>query len=409
MIGDKDAGLCSDLLEYLSDELSDVHKDKMIADDNVATICDQSISSLSKATVEAAAPFWSRAFARVRLLRESGLHLRTTLDTGELAFRAGEYEAAVEVWNELSPDLRPVHYQDAQAELLIARWELSQHVAGVPTNTASVADAYIRRRKYRQALELLYKYPDESALERLRGMLGEDREAQVTATAALLKAKCRARKWSEALDFVPGRRTGVGEAPLLRNTFILEIAGSEHLLAETSPGEIDRIRDYLKRTILEGRWDASNKVTVVGAAIEKADRILDSLAFYEMVWKHEKIPASAEEKAFARARWVKCKDRQAMRSDERNQKESATKYTKEAEEFARRWGISLLDIPEYPPVSNAEGISIVAEHIAASETPSEVDERTQAIRTLFNSGMAIPRIAVAFGLDAEEVALILKR
>ena len=98
-----------------------------------------------------------------------------------------------------------------------------------------------------------------------------------------------------------------------------------------------------------------------------------------------------------------------MRSDERNQKESATKYTKEAEEFARRWGISLLDIPEYPPVSNAEGISIVAEHIAASETPSEVDERTQAIRTLFNSGMAIPRIAVAFGLDAEEVALILKR
>jgi hypothetical protein len=152
-------------------------------------------------------------------------------------------------------------------------------------------------------------------------------------------------------------------------------------------------------------------VTVVGAAIEKADRILDSLAFYEMIWKHEKIPVSPEEKTFARARWVKCKDRQAMRSDERNQKESATKYTKEAEEFARRWGISLLDIPEYPLVSDAESVSVVVEYMTAGEKlsiPPEVNERTQAIRTLFNSGMAIHRIAVAFGLDSEAVAAILK-
>jgi hypothetical protein len=294
---------------------------------------------------------------------------------------------------------------------VIAKWESSRHEPAISTNTASIADAYIRRRKYRQALDLLYRFPDESALERLRGMLGEDREAQVTATAALLKAKCWAHKWSEALDFVSGRRTGIGEAPLLRNTFILEVARSEHLLDETSPGEIDRIRDYLKRTILEARWDASSKITVVGAAVEKADRILDSLAFYEMIWKHEKIPASVEEKAFARARWVKCKDRQALRADERNQKESATKYTKEAEEFARRWGISLLDIPEYPPVSDTESISIVSEHIVASEmpgTPTEIDERTQAIRTLFNSGMSIQKIAVAFGLESEEVAAFLR-
>jgi tetratricopeptide (TPR) repeat protein len=409
MVGDRNSSSCSDLLEYLAGALNGVQREKILADDNVGRICDQSIASLAKAVSETATSFWSHAFACVRSLRESGIQFRTTLDIGELAFRAEEYEGAIEVWNELSPDMRPTRYQDAQAELLIGKWESFRRNEGIPAvDPGSVADAYTKRKRFREALDILYKYPDEAALDRVRGLIGDDREAQVTAAAALLKARCRVQRWSEGLDIVSGKRTG-GEAPLLRNTFILELARSEHLLTETSPSEIDRIRDYLKRSVLDAMWDSSMKVAVVGAAIEKADRILDSLAFYEMVWRNGRIQGSAEDIAFARARWVKCKDRQALRSDERNQKESATKYTKEAEEFARRWGISLLDIPEYPPVSSTEDLMIITKHFTETDTNAMTDERTQAIGTLLQTGMSVEKIAVAFGLSPAQVRGILKK
>ncbi len=409
MVGDRNSSSCSDLLEYLSGAVNGIQREKLLGDDNVGKICDQSIASLAKAAPETAISFWSHAFASVRSLRESGIQLRTTLDIGELAFRAEQYESAIEVWNELSPDMRPTRYQDAQAELVIKKWECHRRDGGTPAvDPGSAADAYTKRKRFREALEILYKYPDEVALERVRGLIGDDREAQATASAAILKAKCRVQRWSEALDIASGKRAG-GESPLLRNIFVLELARSEHLLTETSPGEIDRIRDYLKRNVLDAMWDGSMKVMVVGAAIEKADRILDSLAFYEMVWRNGRIQGSADDIAFARTRWVKCKDRQALRSDERNQKELATKYTKEAEEFARRWGLSLLDIPEYGPVSGAEEFVIAAKQVAVIDARPSTDERTEAIGRLRDAGMSIEKIAVAFGISPVEVRAILEK
>lgn len=400
---------CSELLDYLSEGLTTMNRERIVSDDTIARICEEAVTSLFKSQTDTPADLWRSTFENARSLRQAGLSLRAALEIGELAFRAKEYEKATQVWQDLSPDLRPVHFQDAQAELLIQRWEHSRTEGTTGTvDPTAVADAYVKRKRYRDAVGVLWKYPDEMVLERVRGLIADDKEAQLATTAALLRVKCQSHKWADAFDFIVDKRTGTIGSPLMRNVLIAEIAASEHLLTETSPTEIDRLRDYLRRTFVETAWDGSVRILLVGAAIEKADRILDSLTFYEMIWKTEKIPSNTEEKALARARWIKCKDRQALRSDERNQKELATKYTKEAEELARRWGLSILDIPEYPNVSEAAGTDLLAEYLEGGAAIGQPDSRSDAIRTLFRSGMDVQKIALAFGISVDDVNSALK-
>ncbi|ODS52453.1 MAG: hypothetical protein ABS36_17890 [Acidobacteria bacterium SCN 69-37] len=106
------------------------------------------------------------------------------------------------------------------------------------------------------------------------------------------------RKWIEA------RR------PQLHHALVRALARSERL--PDGPTHVQRqMTEFVKGVVAShgSRWKANVSVAEAGAALERAGRFVDAIAFYERVGEDG---ASDAEKMFAWTRWVVCKDRQAQ-------------------------------------------------------------------------------------------------
>ena len=150
-------------------------------------------------------------------------------------------------------------------------------------------------------------------------------------------------------------------------------------------------------------------MAVAGAAIEKADRILDSLTFYEMFLKGE---ASTDEIRIARTRWVQCKLRQAKLADERGRREDASRYAKEAEDFRQHYRLNS-DAPEYPQISDTDqpGVPVPAPKLSRPMRTNErqlSDRQRRMIIASFKGGMRPEEIAAELELEIETVQTILQ-
>jgi hypothetical protein len=171
--------------------------------------------------------------------------------------------------------------------------------------------------------------------------------------------------------------------------------------------EIDKVRNYLRRIFLEARWNSSFSLRLAGTALEKADTIDNCITFYERIWSSEGSHVSVEDKELARKRWLKCRDRYALRLDEQKKTELSTDYFKQTEERARRWGIKLLDIPEYMGVSEADLPEIPRKAANRQQVPSVTEVQQTIIKASAAAGVKISDLASQFGLTLDEVNAIL--
>lgn len=119
------------------------------------------------------------------------------------------------------------------------------------------------------------------------------------------------------------------------------------------PSHKEGVSSLLKKAFINAPWDNILPIRIVGAAIKRGRKIIDSLEFYEAMWKTNKIQVEESEKNYAIRRWVKCKLRYAdyLEKDKGILKE-AGKSREEAESVcSSRLNINKASIEEEPDLS----------------------------------------------------------
>jgi hypothetical protein len=126
------------------------------------------------------------------------------------------------------------------------------------------------------------------------------------------------------------------------------------------------LRDYLR--VKDGRWHNNVSVEEAGAALERAGRFTDAIAFYEAV---RRLSGVAADKLFARRRWLVCKDRQLRH--EQSQGESGRTRQIEREINLEKASLqidSIVSLGEYPDLKPIEiaGVNATKSATAMSES-----------------------------------------
>lgn len=182
--------------------------------------------------------------------------------------------------------------------------------------------------------------------------------------------------------------------------FAFQIATSRDLPESASKQDLEELADYLKKTFLDGAWDSTLNTAIIGASIERSNRIIDSLDFYERIWKTQRIQANPEEQRHAKTRWYKCKVRQSLTLDERGRTADAQRYAREADEFAIHSGLKITEIPEYPDVAS---LPIHTPPLG----PRISENQRRVILVSVKGGLGAEDIAAALGVQVDEVRAVI--
>lgn len=333
---------------------------------------------------------WSEMYNRIKRLEELGLKPKQSQNLAELSFMAGDYRGAKEIW-EANKITSGDHFQCAKDHVLVDDWE-SHRSNRSQEISDEVAKAYIRLERYDDALGVLREHPTEHELERLVDATGSHKDAHVGALAELVKVKVANKQWREALLLAEN----VNYSEKLGPVFVRALAQPDNQLDTRK--DRDQIAKYLRRRFIES-WDGTVKMIVAGAAIEKACRIIDSLQFYERVWREKVILCTPEEENLARQRWYKCKLRQVdLRKDSRE----GEQYFKEAEDFREHYRLNSSDIPEFPTMSELRhGATLPGRNRL---TPTQ---RTM-VEASFKSGISPQAIADEMHISLADVEMVLR-
>jgi hypothetical protein len=152
--------------------------------------------------------------------------------------------------------------------------------------------------------------------------------------------------------------------------FIKTLAVSESLL-NANKSTKNEISKYLSERLIERASTFSSHLTVAqaGAALEKADRMRDSLSFYEMVFGTQLWPANEEDIQFAKERWLVCKSRQIPRQPREGSKRQ---IEIDIQKKQKEWGIeTIAALSEYPNVDLDEKPRPVKPHKARTPKSTE--------------------------------------
>jgi len=153
----------------------------------------------------------------------------------------------------------------------------------------------------------------------------------------------------------------------------------------------NQIANLLKQLFIDTKWKNIVPMRVAGAAFENAYKLVDTLEFYEGVWKKKRIPSSKRDTQYAIKRWVKTK----MRLAEFLEKEGYSGFGKHREEAEaicnKRLGISKNSIPE-------EFECDFTRQTKAKEIDLSDDKR-KAIILLHDGGMTNQQIKNSLGID----------
>ncbi len=342
---------------------------------------------------------WQEAFASFRQLTENGLQIPEQ-HLGSIAYAGGDYSTAIEIWERVGGTDRE-EYRWAKARLtpfpgniiwfnrlkqheeVLAQWRAhragGQDLSVLDDATApAVTDAALVTGDLSLASELLAAKPDRERIEALFAAAAKKNDGPMLLSAALIAVRLfvksgswaavvRAAENADFSELAKGAggaarellRGGDGGAKILRAA-VEELARSPELATE-SPDRRGPIAEFLHRTFI-GKGAAAGRhglpPDVVGAAIERAGKIVDALQYYENLGRD---PAASEEvKKFAMQRLVRNLERHAAyfreRGDEAQARERETR-AKRGREVARLGDRQLPDYPELVARSDAGGPS----------------------------------------------------
>lgn len=299
---------------------------------------------------------WEEYYKQVVVFRERGI-LPAALDNKleYLAVRAKPYPDKLEELQRIG----------VNPEEIIAVYEKNKDRD--LSKKDKVVDIILQALRYKNRLDeievLVKKYP---SLERYAGLLisyitRDEQEKLESIVYEILAFLTRQKRWDDAFNFVKYQRLPLVEdvvellqrrnwGYLLDRQFIKALAQSDELVKAEQSIRIDA-SEYLKERLIDQASAFYNDLTVAqaGAALERANKIMDCLEFYEMVWRTGGWPAGDEDVELARRRWLVCKKRQAetlARTDDEKKR-----IWNEIERRKREWKIeSLDDLPEFPEV-----------------------------------------------------------
>jgi hypothetical protein len=163
-----------------------------------------------------------------------------------------------------------------------------------------------------------------------------------------------------------------------KNQLFIKALSISDTLSEAEVPTKNTISRYLRRRLIEDPSAFYSRVTVAqaGAALERANMILDCLEFYESVYEQKSWPAADDEQQLARERWLVCKNRQIDIQREAPKKQ---RIRRDIHEKQQRWGIlQLSELLEYPSTSLDDKPRTASEgrrRLPSSDTPKPTDEQ----------------------------------
>ncbi|HMT19927.1 MAG TPA: hypothetical protein PKE20_01555, partial [Promineifilum sp.] len=417
MLSRRDLPDCTSFLDYLFNEFQTSGRSRFAADPKWREVGGNALVTGLARHLDSPAN-WPEVYARLVLIRDGGLRSDQARELGEIAYAAHDYKSALAHWDTISGrsyDRRS--YNTAKASVT----DYPEQIHWLALNEAH--DEVLRLveergipAEYHQEIYLAYKttgdnqgllgfLPSVHNEELLQDVIrtfdrpGGDKLVQ-TAINQLVSIWAQSGYWSRAIQFVTENRLAQRYRKEVEARLVYEAAISESLPNETV-AQRKEVETWLQQVLVDIQEGDLVPLQTAGAAIERGGSILDSLRFYESVWRRkDKRARSASDTRFAQERWVKSKQRQADYSNNINRRQDAAKYSEEARDRARTWGIDVSRLPEYP--TPAAPTSTRGSGAYLDET------KKRGIHTLANSGgFTRADIARMMNVSEQDVADVL--
>ncbi|MCX8012859.1 MAG: ATP-binding domain-containing protein [Rectinema sp.] len=333
---------------------------------------------------------WEKIFNVINTFIEHGLEI-PQLPLASIAYNAGRYEVAIQIWNQNGVQDRD-KYAKAMAQVesfpknlkylselrqwneILRQWEKNR--SSVPdigslddTITSIIFDAAIAERDLSLALELLEKKPERKGLEALLAEAAKRNDKEMIRKGANL-AVCffvKSGAWPalihavENADFQDLAR-GLNNDALtflkseevrgqLLKVAVEKLAFSQELINESADRK-NQISEFLHRNFISQRNSAKKydiPQEIVGAAIERAGKIIDALQYYDNLLQEPTAPESLRK--FAAERLIRNYERHAAYFRERGEERVAREKESKANEIRERERIGTIQISDYPDIT----------------------------------------------------------
>lgn len=312
---------------------------------------------------------WNSLYANTQRISNYGIVVSKDM-MARLAFRAGQYTVALEIWDKLG--------QTTSYEYRLAKAESEPYPKKIL--------ALYGLNAWDRIIEEYNDHPDEELNEEYESMLGvalghkhRFSEALIHLkkgrSGAHLKIVSELARSANELEIAKKLRAGylvrsveTADWPTmteaLRSQQPLEVAIAlgraigrsadlRSVTDDTRGGIPSRklISEFLRQSFIQTDFShiPENSVLEIGAAIEVAGNRIDALQFYELI---QKSSFSDTIKHSASLRWIVCKERQIKHDIERGDERTARDRIKEVEEKRRglklQKDVHLPDLPEIP-------------------------------------------------------------
>lgn len=177
------------------------------------------------------------------------------------------------------------------------------------------------------------------------------------------------------LSFIP---KGLINKASLEKVLLYKLATKKELKASKEPRE--RIQAYVRSMLIDdNRWISLCPLHVASAAIERLELHKNARDFYEKIYKGNF--SNEEEKDFAKRRWLKVKEKQALNSKEEEIKQQ---ILEDVEKFYKKWEyeyeFELKDLENYPTTTDQLSLSLDESY----SSDQIVEENTQSLNFKLN-------------------------
>lgn len=333
---------------------------------------------------------WNETHRMIERLSAAGIALHES-QRALIAYRAGQYLAAVQLWD-ASGHTEDDGYRRAKARLepfprnliwyaklkdneqVLNEWLKNRHIIASIEKLDrdilfAVMDAAIAKDERQLAIEMLEVNPERNRLETLLAIAVKEGNADLASTVSALVARLfvHTKAWNTAVkaaedaDFAElrGVDTGTlsnllrqsGGADKIFETVLFELATSDHLPSET-PERQTPVSDFLYRHFITRTPSRTRQVRlpieVVGAAIERAGRIVNALQYYENLSRDPSLPQ--EKRDFAVQRLVRNLEKHAEYFRSTGDIRQAEEREERARKMRKSFDLGSMDLPDYPVV-----------------------------------------------------------
>ncbi|WP_456429963.1 hypothetical protein [Rhodocaloribacter sp.] len=389
---DRDARSAGLFIAQVYERLTEGNAAHLLSDEQWPGILKNTIEALAHQAENGQAGLapdeWKRVYSQIRAIRQKGVRIENVSSLARVAFEAGEYEDARRIWSnaDLTFETPPAWLMTVLAktepypdniqwlqrlkrfEEVVDAYEDHPNTPLVMKDQDHVFDAYIQANIFDGALRFAERYPVEQRFIRVLDalLLREWQNLVPRAGEAIIAHYVKNGEWDKAVAFAGNGdlisadaevRARVRKARLdltaIKATLIKLLARSDELVHESATSRLKPVRGFLKEQLLPADAALRARISVkeAGAAIERANHIVDALTFYEAVMDGSWVSAP-ETQQWARERWVKVKYRQAEVTGRRPK---ARQWQDEAEARSKEWGIRPVnELPRYPTLPSQE-------------------------------------------------------